>query len=36
MARVPAARSKAPPGYYMLFILDSEGVPAVARFVRVG
>ena len=35
-ARVPAARSKAPPGYYMLFILDAEGVPAVAKFVRVG
>jgi hypothetical protein len=35
-ARIPAAASKAPPGYYMLFILDSEGVPAVAKFVHVG
>jgi hypothetical protein len=35
-ARVPSKRAKAPPGYYMLFILDSEGVPAVAKFVRVG
>lgn len=26
----------APPGYYMLFALNSLGVPSVARFVRVG
>jgi Domain of unknown function (DUF1929)/PKD domain len=25
----------APPGYYMLFILDSAGVPSVARFMRL-
>jgi PKD repeat protein len=25
----------APPGYYMLFVLDSAGVPSVARFVRL-
>jgi hypothetical protein len=25
----------APPGYYMLFILDSAGVPSVATFVRL-
>jgi hypothetical protein len=25
----------APPGYYMLFLL-SNGVPSVAKFVRVG
>ena len=25
----------APPGYYMLFILNSAGVPSVARFVRL-
>lgn len=25
----------APPGYYMLFVLNSAGVPSVARFVRV-
>jgi hypothetical protein len=35
-ATAPASASKAPPGYYMLFILNSEGVPAVAKFVRVG
>ncbi len=26
----------APPGYYMLFVLNSAGVPSVARFVRLG
>jgi PKD repeat protein len=25
----------APPGYYMLFALDSSGVPSVARFVQL-
>ena len=23
-----------PPGYYLLFILNSSGVPSVAKFVR--
>jgi galactose oxidase len=27
--------SSAPPGYYMLFILNSSGVPSVAKFVKV-
>ena len=26
----------APPGYYMLFLVSSEGVPSTARFLRVG
>jgi hypothetical protein len=26
----------APPGYYMVFLVDSEGVPAVAQWVHVG
>jgi hypothetical protein len=26
----------APPGYYMLFILNASGVPSVARFVKLG
>ena len=25
----------APPGYYMLFVLNSAGVPSVARFVKL-
>jgi len=31
----PAGPNIAPPGYYMLFLLSSEGVPSVARFVRI-
>jgi hypothetical protein len=29
----PSTPNEAPPGYYLLFILDSNGVPAVAEFV---
>jgi hypothetical protein len=25
-----------PPGYYMLFVVDSAGVPSVASFVHIG
>jgi len=25
----------APPGYYMLFLLDSAGVPSIARFIQI-
>src|SRR5262245_21976276 len=31
----PANGNTAPPGYYMLFIVDTNGVPSVASFVRV-
>jgi hypothetical protein len=31
----PANANLAPPGFYMLFLLSSEGVPSVARFVRL-
>jgi hypothetical protein len=31
----PAHGNIAPPGYYMLFVLNSAGVPSVARFVRI-
>jgi hypothetical protein len=31
----PATTAIAPPGYYMLFLVDSEGVPSVASFVRL-
>jgi hypothetical protein len=34
-ATVPASRALLPPGYYMLFIVDSEGVPSIAKFLRV-
>ncbi|SAL86437.1 exported oxidase [Caballeronia arvi] len=32
---IPTNRSLVPPGYYMLFIVDSSGIPSVAKFVRV-
>lgn len=31
----PSHANLAPPGYYMLFILDSDGTPSVAEFVRL-
>jgi hypothetical protein len=31
----PADTRVCPPGYYMLFIINSSGVPSVAKFVRV-
>ena len=35
-ATVPANRNLLPPGPYMLTVLDSTGVPSVARWVMVG
>ena len=32
---MPSSSAVAPPGYYMLFVLDSAGIPSVAKFVRV-
>jgi hypothetical protein len=32
----PAGPTLAPPGYYMLFILNSSGVPSEARIIRIG
>lgn len=34
-ATVPASSALVPPGYYMLFVLDAEGIPSVAKFVRI-
>lgn len=34
-ATVPAPAALVPPGYYMLFIVDSAGVPSTGSFVRV-
>jgi galactose oxidase len=31
----PASRNLAPPGHYMLFILNQKGVPSTARVVRI-
>jgi Domain of unknown function (DUF1929)/Bacterial Ig domain/Galactose oxidase, central domain len=32
----PAAANLAPPGYYMLFVLNGSGVPSTASMVRLG
>ena len=32
--QAPASANLAPPGYYMLFLVDTNGVPSVAAFVR--
>jgi hypothetical protein len=34
--KAPANGNLAPPGYYLLFILNAQGVPSVARFVHLG
>ena len=31
----PANRNAAPPGYYMLFLINDQGVPSVAKFVKL-
>jgi galactose oxidase len=33
--KAPTNRNSAPPGYYMLFILSSNGVPSKARIIRL-
>jgi galactose oxidase len=35
-ATAPSNGNLAPPGYYLLFILNSKGVPSIARFVQLG
>jgi len=32
--QMPADGNTAPPGYYMLFIVNDKGVPSIAAFVR--
>jgi hypothetical protein len=34
--QAPAGANLAPPGYYMLFIVDANGVPSVAAMLRLG
>jgi hypothetical protein len=31
----PTGQGAAPPGYYMLFVIDSNGVPSVAKFIQL-
>jgi hypothetical protein len=32
----PSRAALAPPGYYMLFIINGQGVPSVAKIIRIG
>jgi hypothetical protein len=32
----PASAGTAPPGYYMLFLLNADGVPSIARTIQLG
>lgn len=34
MARAPATANIAPPGWYMLFIVSNDGVPALGTFIQ--
>ena len=34
-ATVPANRNLDPPGWYMLFLVDRQGVPSVARWIQI-
>lgn len=34
--RTPPGAADAPPGYYMLFLLDAKGVPSTAKWVKLG
>lgn len=34
-AMTPAKPSIAPPGWYMLFVIDADGTPSIARWVRL-
>ena len=31
---LPDSGNKAPPGYYMLFLVNNQGVPSVAKWIR--
>ena len=33
--QAPSSVNEAPPGYYLLFVIDSKGVPSIGRIVRV-
>ncbi|MCJ0869914.1 galactose oxidase early set domain-containing protein [Streptomyces sp. AP-93] len=34
--QAPPDAAAAPPGYYMLFLLDAKGVPSVAQWIKLG
>ena len=34
-ATAPPNGTYAPPGYYMLFVISDDGVPSIAKYVRL-
>jgi hypothetical protein len=32
---IPASKSSVPPGYYMLFIINTKGVPSIAKIINI-
>lgn len=34
--RTPPGAADAPPGYYMLFLLNAKGVPSTAKWLKLG
>ena len=34
-ATVPTSNALVPPGYYMLFVMDSAGIPSISKFVHI-
>ncbi|MFD5506426.1 galactose oxidase-like domain-containing protein [Streptomyces sp. NPDC127051] len=34
--RTPPSAADAPPGYYLLFLLDARGVPSTAKWIKLG
>jgi hypothetical protein len=32
----PASGNVCPPGYYMFFLVNKQGVPSVAKIIKVG
>jgi hypothetical protein len=32
---VPANPNLSPPGHYMLFVVDANGVPSIAKIIRI-
>ncbi len=35
LVSAPASAGVAPPGHYMLFLIDANGVPSIARIIRI-
>ena len=35
-ATAPAGAALAPPGYYMMFLIDDKGVPSIAKILKLG